>query len=269
MNCKAIWLFFLVSSWVLAQDRTVVFGAIQFEYQGVEYENVIVSNLQTGQTFITNMLGQFQVIAKPGDELEFKGINVFEKYVIVTEDNYQKKSLFVLLEPLVIPLNDLEVTGFKFSGNLEVDIKRVQIRDTLSEAIAKMGIPVSRERDEWKHINTPVLSSITSLDLDALYDIISGEKKRKIALYNFNRRKELVKGVRAYFKDDFFTESLEIPIEEIDPFVLTLIELGDLQAMFDAHDYYSIMAFMKELAPEYKKRLQLRKTNGNRGYFRD
>ncbi len=254
-----LWIFLLSTALFSAQDNRVSLnGAVQFEYKEMDYQNILVTNLNTGNSTLTNLIGQFSIKAKEGDILQFRGDNVQEDEAWVNANHIKKNAIFILLTPISIPLSEVLANNFKFSGNLAVDTKRAEIKDTLSEAIAMMGVPVGRARDEWKHINTPVFPSIVSMDLDALYDIISGEKKRKIALYNYNQKKNVVSSIRNYFQDPFFISSLRIPLTDIDTFLYTVIEISDLQYYFNQNDYYTIMQLLKELAPTYKERMQNR-----------
>ncbi len=240
------------------EERKLIDGAVQFQYDDVAYENIIITNLNSEETATTNILGQFSISVMAGDILEFKGMTIFTEEFYVQQHNADRGRVLVLLEPLVIPMIGLEVKGFKFSGILEVDVRRMKVKDSLDDAIKKMGLPVGGPRDEWAHINKPIMSSLLSLDIDALGDAITGERKRKIALYNYNKKKNIVNEVRAYFTDEYFTQTLLLPIEEIDPFIFTLIEVRDLETLYNSRNYYTIMLIMNEFQPTYMQRMRIR-----------
>ncbi len=245
---------------LFSQEEKLISGALQLEYDNSDYENIIFTNLRNGKTATSNILGQFQIEAVAGDLIEAKGINIFTKEFEISQDNYNRGEILVLLEPLVIPLSGLEVSSFQFTGNLEYDTKRIKIKDELAEAIAKMGIPMGKKVDEIVHLTEPVysLKNPLSLNIGALNEVITGERKKKLALYYYNKKRDLVSNIRKFYTDELFTETLGIPLEEIDPYLFTLIEISDIQTYFNAKDYYSSLQILKEFSPVFKERLRLR-----------
>ncbi len=260
MRTKEFLLLILFSlSYLQAQElRIPIYGAVQFEFTDSDYDNIIITNISSGEVSTTNIIGQFVIKAAPGDILEAKGVNVYKNETIVTEKHYDRKEILLLLQPLVLQLSDLNITGFKFSGILEYDVRRVEIKDSLDEAIAKMGIPKGRPQDEYKKLTTPVIQSITSLNLDALYDVISGKRKKELALYNYKKTLQTVNEIRSYYTDNYFTSSLHLPAEEIDSFILTILELDNTENAFIHGNFYSVMEIMKQYSPMYLERLKIR-----------
>lgn len=257
---RFIGIFIIFPLFIFSQEnRVLIRGAVQFDYENGDYSNIVITNKNTQESTITNVMGQFQIKAKVGDEIIASALHIYTKNSTILLSNIEKKALLILIEPLYIPLSDVNAYPFQVTGNLEYDSRRIKVVDTMDMLVKNMNLQKpGKPRDEWKHINKPILPSITSLDLDALYDVISGKRKKSVAFYLYNEKVEMINAIEDYFKTDFFTLNLALPQEEIFSFIYTVSELVDIKTLYKKDDYNSILEYLVYYAPEYKQRLKER-----------
>ena len=251
-------LLFLLASLVLfsQESQTPIKGSIQFVLGEGIYEDIRITNLRSQEFVFTNILGQFTIQAQEGDVLEIKAMHIYTEYATISAHNYKQKNIILIIEPLEYTLEDLTI--YSFSGNLEYDSKRIKYVNEMDEILKKMGIQQGKPRDELAHLSKPVVPVIPlSADLDALYQIISGNRKRGKDFYFHQEREKIIYEVKDYYGEKYFIESLQIPKLEIYGFLITVyVNNTQLKELVKARSFYLILPLLQSESFKYKLRLE-------------
>lgn len=211
---------------IAQEERILIFGEIKSD--SLALENVHIINKTSRFGTISNKLGNFQIRVKENDTLQFSDIQFETKQIIVRNHHMVTKILQLKLESYTneldeIILNDLNKTGGVSASTLN-----------LPNADKTPLNKLERNLNRYSQESLPLVILGTLLGqsggIDNIYNIISGNRKNDkklkaaIAQDQLNEsNQEEVTLIREYFTDDFFTETLQIPKEEINYFITSCI----------------------------------------------
>lgn len=208
---------------------------------------VIVINQNTEKQTQSNVDGIFSISASPGDILVFLSQFVKRKKVKLPYELNFPVFLQVELEEEIQLLDEVTIYP-KLSGILQYDLKSVP-ENPLNELEKALGIPINKGPGQKK--NEPVFPSILSMNVDALYDILSGNRRRREAYNKLMTRQKTIEVIVSYVKKDFLTEELKIPENEIPVFMDFVAASEDLETLLREHNYVRIVKVMSDLSIVY------------------
>ncbi|MDJ0645043.1 MAG: carboxypeptidase-like regulatory domain-containing protein [Flavobacteriaceae bacterium] len=210
--------YFIFGSKIAAQnDRRVINGKIVSDSLSVEKIHIINKNTKTGT--YTNVSGDFAIPVKVDDTLVFTAVQ-FELYKrIVSEIDMMQLQLIIRLKA---KNNQLE----------EVIVKSISVAQGLGLPNADKK-PLNRTENRLNAHNkssAPILTLATLLNqrggIDNIYYILSGKRKRDRKLNKLMledkisaRDTKALQQIRLHFEDDFFVNTVGIPVERINDFL--------------------------------------------------
>ncbi|MDO4225742.1 MAG: hypothetical protein Q4C75_07610, partial [Bergeyella zoohelcum] len=180
-------LFLLSFIFIIKTNAQTLFSGQVFmrENSAIYLNQVFVTNLNEHKTTISNYNGEFKIPVKIGDVVRFTSI-ISERYdVKITEQHLKNTLNLIELSPIYYDIKEV-VINWKPSGNLRKDV--LSLKDTDKKiALAKtIGLPQGKSRDEVTE--APIVGAKNgslSLDIQSIYDVISGERKKKQRLYQY------------------------------------------------------------------------------------
>lgn len=217
---------------------------------------VYVTNLNELKTVLSDYNGNFRINAKTGDVIRFTSIVTERKDVVVTDNMLQNDINFV---ELVIAYHDIQeviISKFKPSGNLKKDVLALKTGQKAMKLKAIIGLP--EPKGDGTSPELPVASLANgglSFSVDSIYDILSGEKKKKERLKNYERMLVSTNNIKNYFGKDYFVK-LKIPENLIDNFLQFIYSSDNLQPYITAKNYEPIQFFIEKYLPIYQRRLK-------------
>ena len=124
---------------------------------------------------------------------------------------------------LKIPVEIKEVEILpKLSGDLKKDSKNLTRNNKVEELQNEIGVPRTPEkpRETPAEVKKDILQPLITgrLNINAIYDVVSGKSKRQKRLYQYDDLQENVTWVRKNIEDDYFI-NLGIPTEKISNFI--------------------------------------------------
>jgi hypothetical protein len=227
---------------VFSQDNTrnVIAGKITSD--SLDVENVTVLNVTTNIGAITDIEGKFYLKAKEKDTLVIRGLAYHSKIYILSKSDEEKKQIELFLKVKINELNEVEVTPFTLSGNLEEDTKKIKVieNDFSSIDFSKMKPKDIREVPVVNNANPQIFSTLTGINFILIFDFIGNKvgsllgvkKAERISNSEqvfYNRKLKEVKSkpftehMKEKFSNHFFVSSLKIKNEDI-PFFLAFSE---------------------------------------------
>ncbi|HBS11858.1 MAG TPA: hypothetical protein DEO36_04840 [Flavobacteriaceae bacterium] len=226
-------------------QRITINGKVKSNIE--ELENIHVINKSSNKGTITNTKGEFKLSVKEKDTLIFSGIQFNNKEIIINPFDVLSKSLTI---NMISKRNQLDEVTIRKSKNIAVELG---LPNAGKKKLTKL------EAREVYYSQAPVAIVILSTlfnpagNFEDLYHIISGNRKRdrklkayieadKLAAYN----KKVIKQIRLYFKDVFFTETLQIPEKEIEYFIEYCLPKGIIDLYIKKRNLEIMDIFIKE-----------------------
>ncbi len=232
-------------------------GSLYMRDQSQFYLNqVFVTNLNTQKTFLANYNGEFKVPAKSGDVIRFTSIVTERKDIKVTDAMLENSNNLVELGIAYREIQEIVLSRFKPSGNLAKDVRMLDGKKTSLEVAKIVNLP-SPKGDGTSPVD-PVASLANgglSISLESLYDVISGESKKKQRLYEYEKMSSVIRKVKAYMGEDYFTR-IKIPKELIDNFLQFVYTSENITTWVEIGNYEAVKIPMEKYLPIYQKRLR-------------
>ncbi len=246
-------LLFFATIWTNAQT---VQGQIYMKEDSYVFLNqIFVTNIKDHKTILSNYNGEFVIPAKVGDVIRFTSIVTDRKDIIVTPEILANPKFYVELKPSYYEIQEI-VIRFKPTGNLRTDVLALKKNEKSLEIAKMVGLP--QPKGDGTSPTAPAAALAgggLTFSIDTIYDIISGDQKKKKRLYDYEKMSRNLNTMKNYFGEEYFTK-LKIPKNLIDNFlqfvyssdhISTFIEVGNIEATKPSIEKY---------VPIYLKRLR-------------
>ena len=243
----------IISFLSVAQTNELVFlkGKIASQIKGLN--EVYVSNLRSDSNTVTDGNGNFSMFVKIGDTLQFSGLQVDTKKVMIDANDVVKKLYVVNVQAKVIPLEEVEIK--KYSNINAVSLGILQ-------KPAKKYTPAERRlrtAGEF-HWYSPLLIPLGGMPLDGLINAISGRTKMLKKELKIERKEHLLQKIENLFKEEYFTENLKIPKEYVRGFWYYAVEDPKLIEAINSNNKMMARFIFSDVATKY---LELLNTKQN------
>lgn len=245
---KAICVLMLVAGqagWSQAEDRTVLNGRITAN--SADLEGVYVINAQTEVMAVTNDLGAFSILAKPGDELVFSSIQFKENRILLQPENFCDVNFSVRLNVIMHQLQ-------------EVVVKNYSGINAVALGIIPGGQKTYTEAERKLHTATALNATANagsmaggSVSADPLLNFFSGRTamlKKEVAV---EKKEFFMKLLERMFSLDHFIDRLKIPAEYVKGFEYYAVENDKFTVILNSKNRTSTEFLLGELAVKYKE----------------
>ena len=225
---------FLINQLLFSQsiERKVLRGRIVVD--SFDVENISVVNISSNIVAITDLDGKFSVKAKPTDTLYFKGPSFITKEYVLTQKDFWLEELEIRLYVKVTELNEILITPYTLTGDLNEDTKRIQV---YGEGFSKIDMRIKHYEDDVR-MGTPINTALpnqlapngANFDFKAigkgianLLGIKGNPKSNSERVFEERRMRDLQsksfsEHILERFSHNFFVETLKIKNEDIPMF---------------------------------------------------
>lgn len=217
---------------------------------------IYVTNLNEQKTYLTNYNGEFKIPAKLGDIIRFTSIVSERKDVKITQQLLDSPRNLIELEVAYKEIQEVVLNRFKPTGNLRKDVRTLDSKKSPIEIAKIVGLPTP------KGDGTPPIAPVADLanggftiSLASLYDVVSGDRKKKERLYQFEKMQFAINNTKAYLGEDYFTK-LKIPKDLIDNFLQFVYTSDNLLPYIESSNYEAVKVSIDKYLPIYQKRLK-------------
>lgn len=245
---------FLIFSLTHFSAQNYIFGDVSNE-SGQKISSVLIVNMKTQQKTLSSSDGYFSIMANVGDELRFVRQN-YERVSLKVGTNNSTSFLNVTMVNIPIEIEELDL-GFRPSGDLAKDSKRLNKIDKIAQLQSDIGLPkpVDKPREKpsevGKDILSPLLSLTPSVNVQAIYNVISGRARKQKRLYKYQDSQEKIVWLQTNLKTDFFDEN-KIPEIKISDFLsYALLENAQLRQAVGRKNKDKAEFLLLELVPKY------------------
>lgn len=252
---KHLLLFLLTFVFVglFAQDNTspvvVVSATVINQKDQLPMPGVTVINLNRVKGTTTNAMGSFQIEAQVNDTIHLSYIGFEPLKVRVTNQWIKTKVTTIELIEKGVLLEEIEITGVKLTGYLQVDAKLIPLRKDYRYSISGLNHGYEAGKRKPSAFSRAMSSALNPADL--LYNTF-GKKPRELKKLREMKKDQTVKEVLASkFDRETLSALLGIPkkdIEEIltncsysETFIKTANDLQIMDAISECYEEYKLM----------------------------
>lgn len=231
-------------------------GEVFLRDNSVLYLNqVYVTNLTTQKTVLSNYNGNFTISANAGDVIRFTSIVTERKDIRLTQQMVAQKNL-IELRIAYYDIQEVVINRFKPTGNLRYDVNALRKEDKALAIKKVIGLP------EPKGDGTPPQLPVAGLrdggltfSLESIYDILSGERKKKQRYLAYERMNNSVTQIKNYLGKDYFVK-FKIPENLIDNFLQFVYTSENIEPYIMAGNFEAIKIPIEKYLPIYQRRLR-------------
>lgn len=232
-------------------------GEIIIRDNSVFYLNqVYVTNLTSQSTVYTDYFGSFKIPAKPGDVIRFTSIVTDRKDVKVTAADLQNTDNFVELKIAYYDIQEVVISRFKPTGNLRKDVSSLKAAEKTLALQQMIGLPVPKGDGTPPELPVAGFSGGgLTFSLESIYDILSGERKKKERAEQYERMNTAVANIKKYYGNEYFA-ALKIPAHLIDNFLQFVYTSETLSPYVQTGNYEAVGIYIEKYLPIYQRRLR-------------
>ena len=199
-------------------DRINISGKVFNDMEAVEGVHIINKNSEKGT--ITNVSGDFNISVQENDTLLISGVQFYFREILITEKIITDRFVTIDLLQKINELEEVEVQAHDLTGSLLFDA--AAIKDTISKVapaaldftMIDFSKPIINDIDEIDRRKPPDISHLTNPHfqpgIGASISIGSIKKKSYLTITD---------KIRNNLGDELFLKTLELPVEQIEPFI--------------------------------------------------
>jgi hypothetical protein len=240
---KIILLFFLFNN-AKAQNGTLTLLKGKVIGQLKDINEIYVLNLRSESSTNTDTNGNFSLFVKVGDTVQFSGLQIVSKKVVLYENDLAKQLYVVVLETKINQLEEVKIIKYENINAVSLGIL---------QRPAKVFTPAERKLSAAGefHWYSPLLIPLGGMSVDGLINSISGRTAMLKKELEIERKESLLLKIENQFQYSFFTEVLKIPVEYVRGFWYYSVEDPKLVSALKAKNNNMSKFIFGELAPKY------------------
>lgn len=227
-----------------------------------DVSNVLIINLNSKKSAITDSLGLFTIEAQLRDLIRFTSVQYISKEIVITDSIFLKNFMDVHLEENVIPLNEVIVTPHSLTGNIAQDLRKITTKPSITAAYLRLPqadvkvktknerLLLEADRGKFAKMQGSPFGVGVIFNIHKILNRISGKTKalkyRLVLDKNDKTRKQIVN----LFSRKDLSEELGIPEIHIDNFLTFCLIQADFPKTSNA---LQVWEYFKNKSIEYKK----------------
>jgi len=198
-------LFLVLSGFIFSQN---ISGNVMSE-DGVLILKVLIVNMTTNQKTYSDSYGKFSITANVGDEIRFAKESYRLGKIVISSYNFQ----VVRLEKIPQEIEEVKIINKNLAESQEEKLRK------------DIGLPKGPDKPREKpadavdDIVKPLIRIPPMVNIQAIYDVVSGKSKRLRRLYKYEDLQEGLAWIQNNIDVDYFSEA-GIPPERFNDFLM-------------------------------------------------
>lgn len=211
-----------------------------------DLEGIYIANLKTDVATVSEKNGYFSINASVGDTLLFSAVQFVGIKIKLKQEDFAKEVFFVKLESMITALDEVKVQQYKNINSVSLGlVSKNQRQYTPAERKLKAAGEL--------HWYSPLLIPLGGMSVDGLLNAISGRTTQLKKELIIERKELLLKKIETVFEDNFFTETLKIPAENVKGFQYYIVDDERFVEALNSKNKTMATFLMGELAVKYKE----------------
>ncbi len=238
-------------------------GAVTNQNNSVS--NILVVNINSKKSTITDIKGVFSIEVKLRDTLQFSAVHYRTKEIIIIDEILNQKTILVDLEDKLVNLDEVVVLTHNLTGQVALDIKTFDIKPVITSS--SLGLPKTNikvktknerllfEADDGKLIKFYGVAA--TVNVTKLINKISGRTKELKNRILLDKHIKIENEIDNLFSKKLLSKELGIPQMNIADFLDFCINQPDFSKLPDTINALRILEYFKSKSYEYKKANEL------------
>lgn len=245
--------FLIFSNLAFAQTKWIQ-GNIIIDHSDEKAEGVFVTNKRTRQNVKSNFTGVFFIQAQVNDTLMLRSEFFEDRNIILRPNLFSKDVIVIHLGIETINLSEALITK-KLTGILEKDVVLGKKEDDVTRLYRLLNVnPDINPIKDTSALKAGLLGgdiSLTKLDVGRIYDVFSGDLRKRKALFDYENQTAQIAQIRSYFGDKYFRLELDIPTYKINEFILTALTNSNNTTQLKNPNYFVLQNILKDYSKKY------------------
>lgn len=225
----ALFLFFAQLSFGQKASSKEISGQIFEKSTSVTSVNII--NNDTQVSTVSDNDGRFSIVVKEGDVLVFSAVNLEPLKRRISAEDMSLSLLVIKMEAK------------------EIELKEVVVNDNYGITAENLGI-VPRGQKTYTPAERKVYTA-TSTSVDKILNGISGRTAMLKKEVNVEKKEALFRKIEYLFDENYYTERLKIPADDIKGFQLYCVDDADFAVSLNTKNKTMSMFLITDLARKY------------------
>jgi hypothetical protein len=251
-------LYLLLTIVFISQINAQIFGGevVLKDNSNLYLNQIFVTNLNTQKTVLADFNGDFNLGAKTGDIIRFTSIITDRKDVTITENMMASFRNLIELKVSYTDIEEVIIPNFKVSGNLKKDVLALHSNMRNEKLTESLGLPMPRGNGLPTQLPVAGFSGGgLTFGLNSIFDILSGERKKKERYQAFESMSKDIDNIQKYFGDEYFIK-LKIPKELIPNFLQFVYSSDNLKPYLAHNNFEATQIYFEKYLPIYLKRMK-------------
>lgn len=248
-------LFFLVITYSFAQipERRIIKGKINVPIE-VQASNINVYNMNSKEGTSTNSYGEFLIEVKLNDHLFITSVQFQNFEIEITKEIMKEKDIVINIRQNINQLNEVIISSNVLSGNLSVDVKKIDVEKT----VLKID---NQELISGYDANITTGSQISSYNttLDDQYldygmnfvEIFKRYLQKKPKDKQKNKVEDIDVEIRKMYDNEFFKEYFSVNNDKINEFLFYAESNGFKPELLKKSNEIDLIQFLLDKSKEF------------------
>jgi len=225
----ALFLVFVQLSFGQKKTSKEILGQILEKSTSVNSVNIINNNTQVST--VSDSDGHFSIAASEGDVLVFSAVNLEPLKRRISAEDLNLSLLIIKMEAK------------------EIELKEVVVNDNYGITAENLGI-VPYGQKTYTPAERKVYTA-TSTSIDKILNGISGRTAMLKKEVNVEKKEALFRKIEYLFDENYYTERLKIPVDDIKGFQLYCVDDADFAVSLNTKNKTMSMFLITDLARKY------------------
>jgi len=258
-------LLLLIGVYTSAQtgERILISGTIEVPL-GDDPDGISIFNLNSSRFAVTDSLGKFNLAVAFNDSLRVSTLQFQEFTVIIDRGIINTKTINIFVSEVVSRLPEVVVTPYDLSGNINVDLNRLEIAELPTNLTAANVQNMDFDSETNPNFQSPPYNTALAMSKTRLVNglnfvnifkefLIAKKEEDLKHPYSKSVNPEIDDYVRKIYQDDFFRENLDIEREYINDFIFYANDNGLSEKMLKGGNELDLIDFLIEQSKKYNK----------------
>lgn len=220
--------------------------------------NVNVTNINTNKYVVSDNEGYFTLYAREKDTLVLSNMAFESKRIIVTKSDFKIHLMRIKLQTFINPLDEVVISPYSLSGNLETDDKNIKIVQ-VAPVDVRLALATDFEDDTETspdntlmpgYINTRYMTDFVAVGKLLFGSVFTSRPPEKKVVYV--SEKIFAEAIRERFPESFFMKTLELKPEEIGLFLSYCENIPNVRELLDPKKEFILIDFLIQKSREYR-----------------
>ncbi|MGO4921249.1 hypothetical protein [Maribacter spongiicola] len=256
------------------QDKSTLLNA-KVSSSKNDVSNVLIVNLNSKKSTITDSLGLFSIEVKLKDSVRITAVQYLPKEIVISESHINSSLITIQLIDNIIDLNEVTVTPYNLTGDIDRDIDRLHIKPTVtSYSLGLQNADVTKmtqserllqEADRGKYVSLQTMDEYGKLNEILSYvglsvkvnthkimNKVSGRTKSLEEMVERDQNMNLEKEIIYKFSKQTIAENFDIPESNVNGFLTYCLSQPDFNALSDSGNMAEIWDYLEAKSIEFK-----------------